>query len=87
MTFSWKNMRKKFKIRKEGEDRYLLYIPEYRKLLITNTTGYQTLIYLEKNKSIDEVVEIFQKEYKVDRDTVKKDIENFIEKLKRYNIL
>lgn len=83
-------MKGTYKIR-EYFDKYVLYGTGETSwnptaMMILNEVGYTIFTLLEKDKSIEDIVEHLTDEYEVSGDTALKDTRDFIEILRRKNI-
>lgn len=81
---------KNFILKKIGKDYTIIPINsnnvEYTSIFNTNETGAFIYGLLEKEKSFDEILEELKKEYNAPEDVLKKDLEEFINKLKERHI-
>ena len=90
-------MNKRFKIKRgiiirQVDEDYLL-IPRFKsvdddlRMFVTNETGYIIFKNLKKRKSIQEIIDLLRKNYKIDKKSVKKDILAFINKMEKMGLL
>lgn len=78
---------KKVKIRKEYNDKFLVYVPKYRNLLIVNATGYEILFHLKQGLSKEEIISYMPSKYNVELSVLEKDINRFLNKCKELYII
>lgn len=67
-------------IRKDVQG-YLVYLPG-APLLFLNETGYYIFHLIKKNKSEQEIINFISKKFKINKTIVKRDVTNFLGKLK-----
>ncbi len=60
---------------------------ETNKFYETNGTGTRIMQLLQENKTFDEIIDVLYEEYDVEREAVYNDVKEFLEKLKKYNLL
>jgi len=80
-------LNKNVKIRKEDDDVFLIYVPKYRNLLITNTTGYEIIYLLKEGKNTDNILSLMKQKYKVDSKTLENDLKTFLKKCEDWYII
>jgi hypothetical protein len=75
------------RIRKEEDDVFLVYVPKYRNILLTNTIGYEILYLLSKNKSVEEIFSWLINKYEVDSKVLENDLITFLKKCEEAYII
>ncbi len=68
-------------------DEGFIFDPSTGESFTTNKTGLFILNLLKEGKSQEEIVESLVSEYSVDRETAERDVIDFLERLRSYNIL
>jgi len=77
----------KIKIRRESEDKFLVYVPQYRNLVFINSTGLFIIRNMKRNKNTNEIMHEMVKNYSISIDTAQKDLQDFLKICEENNIV
>ena len=74
-------------LQKLGKDVYVVFDNETSTLHEVNEVAFFILSQIDTGKSESEIIASLLKEYKVERDRAQKDFENFLQLLKKENLI